>query len=363
VQDSAVLRDHVIEVGLYDDRGGVVRRRELLPVEISGAETLVPGARPSDLVLLNDRDLTFAKVRFDDRSLATLLTGLARVEDPLARALCWGALWDSARDGELAASLHVGAVLAGVVAEQDTSLVETLLGQALRAATSFAPPAEQDALTADIARACWAAAVDPGSDLQLVRVRAAVNATTDTARLQDLLTGTSVPEGLVIDSELRWHVVCRAAALGVLDEAAIERELAADQTASGQLQADAALASLPDPVAKQRSWDLLVGGAATNAQVRAIGGGFWQREQADLLRPYAAKSLEVLPGIWQTQSPMLARWITLNAFPASLVERDVLDRFDAFLSREDLHAGLRRVVIELVDDLRRSLGAQQSAPR
>jgi aminopeptidase N len=363
VQDSAVLRDHVIEVGLYDDAGGVVRRRELLPVQISGAETVVPGAHPSDLVLLNDRDLTFAKIRFDDRSLATLLTGLARVEDPLARALCWGALWDAARDGELAARDHVAAVMAGVVAESDTSLVDTLLGQALRAATVFAPPAEQVALTAQVVDACWAAPVEPGSDLQLVRVRAAVSATNEPGRLHDLLTGTNVPPGLVVDSELRWHTVLRAAALGELDEAAVERELAADQTASGRRQADAALAALPSAATKQRSWDLLVGGQATNAQVRAIGGGFWQREQAELLRPYALSCVEVLPTVWASQSPTLARWVTLSAFPASLVEQGVLDLFDAFLAREDLAAGLRRLVVEAVDDLRRSLAAQRCAPR
>jgi aminopeptidase N len=158
-------------------------------------------------------------------------------------------------------------------------------------------------------------------------------------------------------------VVRRAAALGELDEADVSRELAADQTASGRLQADAALASMPSAVTKQRSWDLLVGGQATNAQVRAIGGGFWQREQAALLRPFVAACLDVLPSVWETQSPMLARWITLNAFPASLVEQDVLDRFDVFLTREDLHAGLRRVVVEAVDDLRRALGAQRSTPR
>jgi aminopeptidase N len=363
VQDSAVLREHVIEVGLYDDRGGVIGRRELLPVEIRGAATVVPGARPSDLVLLNDRDLTFAKIRFDDRSLATLLTGLVRVQDPLTRALCWGALWDAARDGELPARDHVAAVLAGVVAESDTSLVETLLGQALRSATAFAPPAEQAGLAAQIAEACWTAKVEPGSDLQLVRVRAAVTAGQEPDRLHDLLTGTRVPARLVVDSELRWHVVRRAAALGELDEAAVERELAADPTASGRLQADAALAALPTAATKRRSWELLVGGQATNAQARAIGGGFWQRGQDALLRPYVQACLDVLPGVWQTQSPMLARWITLNAFPASLVERDVLERFDAFLLREDLHAGLRRVVIEAVDDLRRSLRAQGSASR
>jgi aminopeptidase N len=357
-QAGEVLRDHVIEIGLYDDVDGVLRLRERVPVEVSGAATGVPGVTPADLVLLNDRDLTFAKIRFDERSLATVLTGLARLEDPLARALCWGSLWDAARDGELPARDHVTAVLAGVVAEQDPSLVETLLGQALRAAGSFAPAEEQDALTARIAQDCWSAPVEPGSDLQLVRVRAAVQATTDAALLHGLLAGTDVPEGLVVDAELRWHVVRRAAALGQLDEAAIDRELAGDRTASGELQADAARAGLPDPAVKQRSWDALVGGAATNAQVRALGSGFWQRHQGELLRPYVDRYLAVLPQVWEALSAQQAQSITQQAFPVTLVEQDVLDRVERVLAQDGLPAGLRRVLLEQQDDLRRALHAQ-----
>jgi aminopeptidase N len=360
VQDSDVLRDHVVEVGVYDDVDGAVRLRERVRVEVSGAQTLVPGVGPADLVLLNDRDLTFAKVRFDERSLRTVLTSLARVEDPLTRALCWGATWDAARDGELPAREHVAAVLAGVVAEDDPSLVETLLGQALKAASSYAPEGEQDALVARIAQECWSAAVAPGSDLQLVRVRGAVQATKDGALLHGLLTGTDVPEGLVVDPQLRWHVVRRAAALGLLDEAAIDRELAADRTASGELQAEAARAALPDAAVKQRSWDALLAGSATNAQVRAIGSGFWQHHQSDLLRPYVGRYLEALPQVWEAQSAQLAQSVTQQAFPVTLVEQGALDRVGALLEQDHLPAGLRRVVLELHDDVRRALHAQHA---
>jgi aminopeptidase N len=165
----------------------------------------------------------------------------------------------------------------------------------------------------------------------------------------------------VVDSELRWHVVRRAAVLGELDEAAVDRELSADRTASGQLQAEAAVASLPDPVTKRRSWDTLVGGTATNAQVRAIGGGFWQRRQGDLLRPYVDRYLEVLPALWRDLSPQLAGSLTLHLFPGTLVEQEVVDRVGALLAQDDLPAGLRRVVLEQHDDLRRALAVQRAS--
>ena len=362
VQDSETLRDHVVEVGCYDDDGTQVVLRERIPVEIRGAETPVPGATPADLVLLNDRDLTFAKLRFDDRSRETVLSGLARVADPLARALCWGALWDALRDGELPARDHVRAVLSAVVAEDDPSLVETLLGQAHTAAVLFAPRDEREGLLDRLARFSWAAAAtQPGSDLQLVRARAAVQASTDERQLQGLLRGTEVPDGLVVDSELRWLVVRRAAALGQVDAGDVERELAADRTQSGELHARAALAALPDPAAKRRAWDALVGGEVTNAQVRAVAGGFWQHGQDELLRPYVQPYVDGVPGLWARLSPALAGSLTSRLFPGTLVSADVLEATGGLLARDDLPPAARRIVLECRDDLRRALHAREQA--
>ena len=362
VQDSQVLRDHVIEVGLYDDDGRDIVLRERLHVEVTGAETPVAGASPADLVLLNDRDLTFAKLRFDDRSRATVLAGLGRVADPLTRALCWGSLWDALRDGELPARDHVRAVLAGVGTEEDPSLAETLLAQAHTAAVLFAPPAEQAGLRQDLARASWAAVSEgPGSDLQLVRARAAVQATVDPRLLEGLLRGADVPAGLVVDSELRWLVVRRAAALGLLDPADLDRELAADRTASGHLHAQAARASLPRADTKQQAWEQLASGQVTNAEARALGGGFWQHGQDDLLRPYLASYLAVVPGLWARLSPVLAGSLTARLFPSTLVHEDVHEATGTLLARDDLPAGARRIVLECRDDLRRALHAQGSS--
>jgi aminopeptidase N len=362
VQDSEVLRDHVVEVGLYDDDGRQITLRERIPVEVHGAETPVPGATPADLVLLNDRDLTFAKLRFDDRSRESVLSGLARVADPLARALCWGALWDATRDGELPARDHVRAVLAAVAAEDDPSLAETLLSHAHTAAAFYAPPDEQAALLAKLARFNWAAStIHPGSDLQLVRARAAVQSTTDERHLQGLLRGTDVPAGLVVDSDLRWLVVRRAAALGHVDASDIDRELAADRTASGQLHAETARAALPDPATKRSAWERLAAGAVTNAQVRALAGGFWQHGQDALLRPYVDPYVDLVPQLWESLSPVLAASLTGRLYPGTLVDPEVLARTGQLLERSGLPAGARRIVLEHHDDLRRAIANQEQA--
>ena len=354
VLQEGPLRDHVVGVGLYGADGRLVERRE---VEVSGARTVVGELPQADLVLVNDGDLTFAKVRFDERSLRTVLTSLGSVADPLARALCWGALWDAMRDGELPARDFVAAVLAGVGAEDDPALVETLLGQALRSAGTFAPPAEQDELLARLAEACWTAPVDAGSDLQLVRVRAAVGGLLDPSLLAGLRDGTSTPEGLVVDAELRWHVVRRMAARGLLGEDDVAEELARDRTASGQLQAEAALAALPDAGVKERTWDALLGGQVTTVQARTMGGAFWQRGQAALGEPYVERYLAAVPGFWRDLSPVLAQYLTQFLFPTTLVRADVAERVRALLA-QDLVAGARRVLLEQLDDLERALRAQ-----
>jgi aminopeptidase N len=352
-QEGDPLRPHVLQVGCYD--GTALRER--ITVEVSGARTRVPGIAPADLVLLNDGDLSFAKVRFDERSLGTVLDRLGDLPDPLARALCWGALWDACRDGELAAKAFVAAVLRNVGAESDPSLVETLLGQAVKAASFYATTPD---LLHEVAHACWTADVLPGSDLQLVRTRVAVAATRDASLLQGLLDSSGVPAGLVVDNELRWLVVRRASALGVLDEQAVGEELALDRTASGQLQAEAALSSLPDPLVKARTWDALVAGGVTNSQAKMMGGAFWQHGQGELLEPYVDRYLELVPGWWRDLSPQLAQSLTQFLFPSTEVREDVADRVRALLARGDLHRGLRRVVLEELDDLQRALRARQN---
>jgi aminopeptidase N len=354
VRQEGPVRDHVVGIGLYDD---ALALREPLVVEVSGETTVVGPLDPAALVLVNDGDLTFAKVRFDPTSLATVLARLGELREPLARALCWGALWDACRDGEVPAGDFVRAVLAGVVAEEDPAVVATLFGQALKAASEYAAPHEQDALLALIGTTCWQAHTDPGSDLQLERVRAAVSAALDDELLVGLLDGTGVPDGLTVDAQLRWHVVRRMAAQGLVGEDEIAEELAQDRTASGQLQAEAALAALPDADVKRRTWEALASGAVTNAQARMMGGSFWQRGQQELTEPYLERYLAAVPAWWRDLSPTLAKFLTQFLFPATEVRPEV-ERAVSGLLGQDLHAGCRRVLLELRDDLQRALRAQ-----
>src|SRR3954454_7719377 len=123
----------------------MVRRRNVevdIEGELSTVEELV-GERQPDLLLLNDGDLTYAKIRLDERSLATVVGGLQTLDDSLARALCWGAAWDMVRDAEMRASGYVALVLATLGSETDSFGMRAIPAYASLAVNLYSDPANR----------------------------------------------------------------------------------------------------------------------------------------------------------------------------------------------------------------------------
>jgi aminopeptidase N len=354
------LRPHRIGVGAYDRVGEslVLRERQ----EIDVRDVFTPVVAEADLVLPNDGDLTFAKIRLDARSLSTALTDLRRLGDPQARALCWSALWDACRDAELPPTDFVRAVLAGVDGEGDPSTVATLLSQAATAATMFT--SDGASLRASLAEASWHAASPPGSDLQLTRVRAfgQLAGPAQATRLQGILDGSAAPEGLLVDTDLRWTIVQALARLGLLDVSDIDDELTRDDTAQGRRNALTARAARPDGQAKAQAWRAVVADTdLSNHESHAVAAGIWQHGQDELLRPYVHRYVADLPELWRSRSPEVVSRLTELLFPSTLVEPEVLERTGVLL--EQGPPGLRRLVAEQRDDLARALRARRASAR
>ena len=94
VAEHPTLRSHRIAIGLYDRTPSGLERRERVELDVSGALTEVPkllGARQPDLLLLNDDDLTYAKIRLDPRSLATTIESIGDVTRVAAAGAAAGA--------------------------------------------------------------------------------------------------------------------------------------------------------------------------------------------------------------------------------------------------------------------------------
>ncbi|MDP9444604.1 MAG: aminopeptidase N [Actinomycetota bacterium] len=366
--DHPTLRRHRVALGLYDRTENGLVRRDRHELDVVGARTEVPelvGTRRPDLLLVNDDDLTYAKIRLDEQSLRTLLAGIETFPESLPRALCWGATWDMTRDAEMAASDFVRLVLRGVAAESDLTAVQALLRQAQAAVGTYVAPGHRDHVAAEweqgLRRLAETAA--PGTDHQLAFVRALAVAARrpDTAvLLRGLLDGTERLDGLTVDTDLRWSLLTGLAAMGAADDAAIDAELARDDTISGREHAAGARAARPTAEAKAQAWhDAVERDDLPTETVRYIAASFQRVGQDDVLRPYVDRYLQMAATVWDKRGTQAASTLLLHLFPRALANRQVLDRVDAWLASDSgVNPAARRLVSEGRDDLARALRAQ-----
>ncbi|MFE3520425.1 aminopeptidase N [Streptomyces sp. NPDC059161] len=362
------LRPHRIAIGFYDlDEAGKLVRTNRIELDVDGARTEVPlpeGTRRPAVVLLNDDDLSYAKVRLDEESLRVVTEHLGDFAESLPRALCWASAWDMTRDGELATRDYLALVLSGIAKESDIGVVQSLHRQVKLAIDLYAAPEWRDAGLTQWTEATLAhlRTSEPGSDHQLAWARAFA-ATARTPQqldlLQGLLTGSEVIEGLAVDTELRWAFVERLAATGELDEAEIAAELERDRTAAGERHAATARAARPTPEAKAEAWASVVeADTLPNAVQEAVIGGFVQPDQRELLAPYTEKFFAAVKGVWESRSHEIAQQIAVGLYPALLVSQETLDATDAWLSTAEPNAALRRLISESRAGVERALRAQ-----
>jgi aminopeptidase N len=368
--DHPTLRPHRLRIGLFDVMNGEVRRRRSVELDIEGASTPVPDIsdeRVPDLVLVNDWDLTYCKIAFDERSIATLKHHLSDVEDPLARALSWGAVWDMARDAELRARDFIALALDNIGVETDPSTLETLIARIERALDSFTPPSHRSTVRSLLARAAYEhfGRAKPGGDLQLVWANTFLGAArqpADVEWVRGLLDGTTHPEGLAVDFNVRWRAVDTLATIGVAGEDLIARELGRDPTDLGQKRAAAARAARPLESAKQEAWRKVIHDASTPlAMKRAIASGFHRVGhddlQLELLGAFVKPFFESLMTVWESHDAEEAISIVQWMYPRAVITQEVVDATDAALAR-DLPGPLRRSLLESQDAIKRALRAQ-----
>ncbi|WP_375002301.1 aminopeptidase N [Aeromicrobium sp. CTD01-1L150] len=369
VEQSAIeafptLRRHRIAIGLYDRADGTLVRTGRVEIDVRDAETDVPelvGTRQPDLVLLNDDDLTYAKIRLDGRSFATLLDSIATFEASLPRALCWGSAWDMTRDAELSSQDFVSLVLAGVGSESDLTAVGSLLRQGQSAVNLFTADADRPALAQrwESGVKALVEAAEPGSDHQLAFVRAYGAAASGPEYLRALLDG-GLP-GLDVDTDLRWSLITHLARIGAADEAEIAAELERDSTISGQERAASARAIQPTAQAKEAAWQAVAVEASTpNETRRQTAVAFQVSGQADVLEPYVERYLQMAESIIEDQGVWIGQVALVHLFPLANPSRSTLDQVDAWLATTSANAAAVRYVSEGRDDLARALRAQQS---
>jgi len=362
------LRPHRLAIGCYDLGPGTLRRSRRLELDVTDELTEVPelaGQPMPDLLLLNDDDLAYAKIRLDPHSADTALSSLRLFTDSLPRALVLGAAWDMTRDAQMPASDYVRLALRALKGETDSTQIRVLLMQLSAAARTYVAPAHRDELSREIATSLRSSALAaaPGSDAQLQLVGAWAGAATsadDLERLREALEGTAPIDGMTVDQDMRWTLLTGLVSGGAAGAEQIERERSRDNTAAGREKAARAMAARPDPAAKEEVWRAAVEeDTLPNAVINAMALGFARVHDPELLRPFLPRYLSVVEELWRTRTHAIAEALAVGFYPAALADGELLEATQEWLdAHPDAPNGLRRTLSEHRDGVARALRAQ-----
>jgi aminopeptidase N len=367
--DYPTIRPHRLGVGFYSLENDALVRVHHVELDVDGDLTEVPelkGVQRPDLVLLNDEDLAYAKIRLDERSLQTAIGHLAKISDPLARSLVWGAAWDQTRDAEASASDYVDLVLRNIGSETESTTVRTTLAQLQLAANAYVAPEKRDATRQKVADALWTLAegAEAGSDSQLQFVTAFASAAATPAqweKVRQVRDGEVSFDGLEIDTDLSWQLLVSLAAGGVVTVADVDTALAADNTAKGGEFAAQAKAALPSAEAKAAAWSSLVDNDdLPNTIVRSAALGFTHPAGRDLLSAYVEPYFGSLLPLWESRSYKIAEYLIFGLYPAPLANLELRDATRRWLeAHADAAPALRRLVAENLAGVERALSVQE----
>ena len=368
------LRTHRLGIGIYANTDNGLERVDYVETDISGERTDVPdlvGRPRRDVVLLNDGDLTFAKVRLDEMSRNALVAGIDRLTDPLARAVTWSLFWDSVRDAEIAPQELVSLALQGIGSEKDMAAIATVLAQAAVCSGRFMAPELREAANMKLVTGLAGLLKDaePGSDAQLIIAKTLIGVARSESAcelIRGWLQDEEVPTDLAVDTEVRWLIVTTLARRGVFGEEEITAELERDNTNTGAERAAGARAGLPTVEAKAEAWRLATADPdIPNETHRSIAVGFINYGQEDVLAPYVdayAKLAEVISKRedgWETRGyaaiGAVLRWL----FPETLATADVIERFRRYLAEGEPTDQVRRLLSERLDEAERNLRVQE----
>ncbi|CAN5528200.1 aminopeptidase N [soil metagenome] len=361
------IRPHRLAVGYYDLFDGSLVRTHRQELDVDGPRTEVPelvGTTKPALVLLNDDDLAYAKIRLDADSLAVAIDHLAHIENPLARAIVWGAAWDATRDGESPASDYVRLVLGNIASETESTTIRTTLSQLGLVAKQYVAPERRTETLTRIGDTLWTLATEatPGADAQFQFVKffaAYASTSVHAAALAGLRDGTAPLEGLEIDTDLGWEILEGLVLTGAAGQAEIDAALAADNTSNGQQAAARASATIPTAEGKRAAFDSLVDSdALPNSIVRNVTLGYLHVNDPTVLESLIAPYFAALAGIWATRSYKIAEHIVFGLYPSPLASVALVDATKAWLAANPDIPALRRLVTENLAGVERALAVQ-----
>ncbi len=362
-----ILRPHRLAIGFYnEDESGAIVRTDRIELDVEGETTVVEQAagkpRPA-FILVNDDDLTFAKLRFDVESLEFAANNLYRFNDALVRSVIWLSLWDMTRDAEFPAERFIDISLKALATEHESTTFRYALSQVSTTARHYVAPARRGEVVRHVASELWTLAntAEAGSDeqFQLVGAYLTYGEEGDTdfvANVRGLLKGSVVLDGLEIDNNLRWSLIKALASVNVIDQATIDKELAKRDTTENREFALGARAALPTADNKEWAWNAAIRDESlTNMQLESVANGFAAATQ-ELSDPYVARYFDEIDWIWQNRTFHMAEALLTCLYPVNANPTALVEAGDAWLeAHTDADNALRRIILENVDSSHRML--------
>lgn len=373
--EHPVLRPHRLRVGFFtQNTAGAIERVESFELDVTGELTDVAaaaGLKRPDFILVNDEDLTFAKLRFDEKSLAFLEAHLYAFDDSLTRAVAWLALWDMTRDAQYPAEKFIAVSLKALSTEKESTTFRYVLSQIETAARHYVAASRRPAILSLVAGSLWklALAAAPGSDEQFQLVKAYLVYGTDAEfeeHARGLLNAELRLPGLDVDNNLRWSIIVALADKNLIEASEIDEELAARDTTENREFAHMARASLPTAEAKEWAWDAaLHDETLTNAQIEGVSSGFSATDRPDLYDGFVNRFFEAVTWIWENKSFHMAEVLLAGTnrgsglYPGFAAPSKLVEAGEKWLdSHADADAALRRMVIENLETSKRHLRVQ-----
>ena len=350
-------RQHALSMASHDGAAGWT----VEPIVLEQDSTPVPAAtgRP---VVLDPGEETWARFALDDLTLAALPELLPEMDDPLMRASVWNAIRDASGNGLLAPGTALDLVEVGLPHETQDRAVTSIGWFGTEHLAGRLLPEHRPA-SARIHRAALrrAGTAEPGSGVQLAALRTAISAAQDPDVLRRWLNGDDLPDGCVVDVDLRWKLLGRLAVLGAVDRPELQSWLDQETTAQAKVDHTRALASLPDEEAKAFAWERFTGAVgASNYELEAAGVGMWHREQEELTAPYVARYFEQVARTVDVRSGWVLAEAAHDFFPRLSVTAATVEAAQRVLSDDSLDLSLRRALVDETDDLARALRVREA---
>jgi aminopeptidase N len=253
--------------------------------------------------------------------------------------------------GECSAADVVQVLTGALVTERSPIVVETFLALALKASEQWAPAGHIGRLLEQVASTASGLTIDPEFRTPALRTLAAAASTPDHFE--------TLREPAEHDRDLAWRVLARRAELGDYDEAAVTALEKSDLDPEAWVRALGVRGARPDAAAKDEVWTALVVDKTVpmGSSLVQVGGLFWRPTQAELLKPWTDRYLDVLPTLASGGLLAVGGLIRL-LFPYAVADQEFHDRAVKLAEVPGTHPAIRQNLLMGADTVRRMLAAR-----